>query len=56
MIKIVTFACLMCGSSHLDRASNVKLDVEYRKALVVVSLYVAVKSIFGHLQGLENVS
>ena len=55
MIEIVTFGCLMCRSCHLDRVSNVELGVEYRTFFVVVFLYVAVKCILGHLQGLDKV-
>ena len=39
----------------MDRASNVELGVEYPKFFVVVLLYVAVKCILGHLQGLDKV-
>ena len=46
---------LMRGSCHLDRALNVEIGVECRNIFVVVFFSVAVKCIFGHLQGIEKI-
>ena len=42
---------LMCGSCHLDRVSNVEIDVEYRMIFIVAFFNVAVKTHLWHLQG-----